>query len=105
MTQKDLANLIHVSPQAISKWENDLGMPDVSQIVPLSVCLCVSIDELFGREVKSASQNRSNDPNSNDFDDIMDWLGWNKFCEKGNPHGYQKQQLDFLSLQVRQYLH
>jgi transcriptional regulator with XRE-family HTH domain len=101
MTQKDLANLIHVSPQAISKWENDLGMPDVSQLVPLSVCLCVSIDELFGREARSTSQSRSNDPNSNDFNEIMDWLGWNKFCEKGNPHGYQ--QRDFLGRLFHSY--
>lgn len=47
-TQQDLAELIGVSMQAISKWETDAGMPDISQIVPLAKVLNVSADRLLG---------------------------------------------------------
>ncbi len=47
-TQQDLAEMIGVSTQAISKWETDAGMPDISQIVPLSRALNVSTDILLG---------------------------------------------------------
>ena len=47
-TQQDLAEMIGVSTQAISKWETDVGMPDISQIVPLSRALNISTDILLG---------------------------------------------------------
>ena len=47
-TQQDLADMIGVSTQAISKWETDAGMPDISQIVPLSRALNISTDILLG---------------------------------------------------------
>ncbi len=47
-TQGQLAELIGVSTQAISKWETDAGMPDISQIVPLAKVLEVSTDMLLG---------------------------------------------------------
>ena len=48
LTQMELAEAIGVSMQAVSKWETDAGMPDISQIVPLSRELAVSTDVLFG---------------------------------------------------------
>ena len=47
-TQEELAQRIGVTYQAVSKWENDLGMPDISQIVPLATIFDVSTDFLFG---------------------------------------------------------
>ncbi len=47
-TQSQLAELIGVSTQAISKWETDAGMPDISQIVPLAKVLDISTDKLLG---------------------------------------------------------
>ena len=47
-TQQDLADMIGVSTQAISKWETDAGMPDISQIIPLSRALNISTDTLLG---------------------------------------------------------
>lgn len=47
-TQQELAEMIGVSNQAISKWETDTGMPDISQIVPLAHALHVSTDSLLG---------------------------------------------------------
>lgn len=51
-TQSDLAELVGVSTQAISKWETNGGMPDISQIVPLSRALGTSTDELLGNQNK-----------------------------------------------------
>ena len=47
-TQEELAEQLNVTFQAISKWENDTGMPDISQIVPLANVFGVSTDVLFG---------------------------------------------------------
>ena len=47
-TQGQLAELIGVSTQAVSKWETDSGMPDISQIVPLAKILDISTDKLLG---------------------------------------------------------
>ena len=48
-TQEELAEQIGVTFQAVSKWENGVGLPDISQIVPLANALKVSTDVLFGQ--------------------------------------------------------
>ena len=48
LTQEELAEQIGVTFQAVSKWENDTGMPDISQVVPLATVFDVSTDVLFG---------------------------------------------------------
>ncbi|MDR0936601.1 MAG: helix-turn-helix domain-containing protein [Oscillospiraceae bacterium] len=47
-TQEELAETIGVTAQAISKWESGAGLPDISQVVPLSRALDVPTDVLFG---------------------------------------------------------
>lgn len=51
-TQRELADLIGVSVQAISKWETETGAPDISQVVPLASALDVSTDALFSYTFK-----------------------------------------------------
>ncbi len=56
LTQSELAELIGVSMQAVSKWETNTGMPDIVQIVPLARVLEISTDKLLGNvdeEVKN----------------------------------------------------
>lgn len=50
MTQEELAEKVNVSAQAVSKWENDISMPDISVLPVLAEIFDVSIDELLGRE-------------------------------------------------------
>lgn len=49
-TQEALANKLEITPQAISKWENGIGYPDISLFPALADVFGMSIDELFGRE-------------------------------------------------------
>ncbi len=47
LKQDDLAQMLEVSPQAISKWENDQTCPDISLLPKLAKVLGVSVDELL----------------------------------------------------------
>jgi class 3 adenylate cyclase len=48
MTQRDVANGLQVSAQAVSKWERGENSPDVGVLVALSRLLGVSLDWLLG---------------------------------------------------------
>ena len=47
MTQEQLAQRLRVSPQAVSKWENGVTLPDIQLLPELSILLGTSIDALF----------------------------------------------------------
>lgn len=47
MTQEELANLLGVSSQAVSKWETDTSCPDISLLAQLARVLGVTTDELL----------------------------------------------------------
>lgn len=47
MTQEQLADIIGVSPQAVSKWERSETYPDGALLLPLARALGVSLDVLF----------------------------------------------------------
>lgn len=48
LTQEELAEQLNISAPAVSKWENDTSMPDISQVVPLANLFGVPTDVLFG---------------------------------------------------------
>ena len=50
LTQEALAEQLNITYQAVSRWENGTGMPDISQIVPLSNVFGVTTDVLFGKD-------------------------------------------------------
>ena len=54
MKQEELAELVGVTPQAVSKWEQG-GMPDAALLPAIADALNVSIDALFGREKEELS--------------------------------------------------
>lgn len=50
LTQEELAERIHVSGKAISKWETGHGFPDISLLEPLAGALDISVIELLSGE-------------------------------------------------------
>ena len=56
LTQMQLAELLEITNQAVSKWENGRGMPDVSLLQPLCNALDISLNELFSGEHISAEE-------------------------------------------------
>ena len=47
ITQDEMSEKLGVTPQAVSKWENDVSCPDIMLLPKLAGLLGISIDELF----------------------------------------------------------
>lgn len=50
MTQKELAQKLHITDRAISKWKRGLNAPDIALLEPLAEALGVSVSELIQGE-------------------------------------------------------
>lgn len=55
ISQEELAELLHVSRQAVSKWEQGIGYPEVETLLVLSKALNVSLDSLMSGEMMNSS--------------------------------------------------
>lgn len=47
LSQEQLAEIMNVSRQAITKWENDGGIPDISNLQELSKVFDITVDYLL----------------------------------------------------------
>lgn len=56
LTQEEVASVIGVTSQAVSRWESGSGMPDITLLVPLAQTLSISLDSLFGYEPQERSE-------------------------------------------------
>ena len=52
MTQKQLAEKISSMQRNMSNWEQGVSQPDLETVVAIADIFEVSLDELFGRELK-----------------------------------------------------
>ena len=50
MTQEQLAKALHVSAQAVSKWENGAGLPDITVLPALAELYGVTADDILAGE-------------------------------------------------------
>lgn len=46
MSQGDLADALEVSRQSVSKWENNMAVPDLDKLVKMSKLFGITLDEL-----------------------------------------------------------
>lgn len=51
MTQEELAELLSISPQAVSRWETDITMPDIALLPAICNLFGVTSDSLLGIDV------------------------------------------------------
>ena len=66
LSQGDLAEMLEVSRQSISKWENNSAVPDLEKIIRLSEIFEVSLDELVkGEETPRRMATVNNIPQEN----------------------------------------
>lgn len=77
ITQENLAGIIGVSPQAVSKWENSATMPDIMLLPIIADTLGVTIDALFGisHAVQSRPINNYEETPMAVYDEILDTMG------------------------------
>ena len=58
LTQDALAAELHISSQAVSKWENGQTMPDISLLMPLSKVLGIGLNDLLGGDLRASFEKR-----------------------------------------------
>lgn len=64
LTQAQLAELLHVSDKAVSRWETGRGLPDAALMLPLCEILDISVNELLsGRRLPQPEIGNSADKN------------------------------------------
>lgn len=61
MTQKDLAEQLHITDKAVSKWERGLSCPDISLLSPLAETLGVTTGELLNGQKHTPDSAASDD--------------------------------------------
>ena len=72
LKQDELAELLNVSPQAVSKWENDQSCPDISLLPQLARILGVTVDELLsGKSAIEPAVRMVPEENRKDISDMM----------------------------------
>ena len=52
LSQKELADKLFVTPQAVSRWENDAVEPSIETLKQMSTIFGVSIDEITNTQEK-----------------------------------------------------
>lgn len=64
MTQAELAELLNVTPQAVSSWEMGISYPDIAMVPKISEALWVTADELLDiKPIKTGPvSNEGNEP-------------------------------------------
>ena len=111
LTQEDVAKQITISPQAVSKWENDISSPDILELSTLADILGVSVNELLGREenkkevadeVIDAAPSKEEERIKSD-DEIKEEFK-QAFNDAKKAHGHEHKKIDTVSIIVNSVL-
>ena len=62
LTQKDLADQLHVTFQTVSKWESDTNEPDIATLKEIAKCFDCSVNDLLNDE--EVTKEKSNEQTS-----------------------------------------
>lgn len=47
LSQKELAEKLHITDKAVSKWERGLSFPDITMLIPISEILEITLYDLL----------------------------------------------------------
>ncbi|MEG0546959.1 MAG: helix-turn-helix transcriptional regulator [Oscillospiraceae bacterium] len=64
LTQDLVAEKLGVSPQAVSKWENDLACPDIMLLPQIAKLYSITVDELFTADDFNVPADTNNENNT-----------------------------------------
>jgi transcriptional regulator with XRE-family HTH domain len=70
ITQEEMAEKFGVSPQAVSKWENDISCPDIMMLPKIASMFGVTVDELLSNSPKKETMVLPQEQRKN-IDDLM----------------------------------
>lgn len=56
LSQEQLADILNVSRQSISKWETDQSLPEIEKILALSRTFSITTDELLGNDAAGPAE-------------------------------------------------
>lgn len=56
MTQAELAEVLHVTDKAVSKWERNICCPDITLIPEIAKTLDISIEELLSGKIQQKNK-------------------------------------------------
>ena len=71
MSREELAQEMNVSRQAVYKWENNKGYPDIENLIKLSNLYNITLDELIKGD-RSFQEKIVIDEKKNNIDDLSD---------------------------------
>lgn len=80
MSQEDFASAMEVSRQSVSKWENDMAVPELEKLIKMTKLFEVSLDELVGNtvppkvEIKAEPSEPDITPEGNRPKEILCWI-------------------------------
>ena len=96
LTQEQLAELLEVSRQSVSKWEQDKAYPEMTRLIFLSDYFEVSLDYLMRGTEQNAESGSELEQNSYQAENLL--LVWQTFLSNLNPK--QKQIFILISVLV-----
>ena len=72
MSQEQLAEKLHVSRQAVTKWETEGGTPDIENLRAIAALFGITVDELLTGETKvqAAAAHRYESVTEYDIDEV-----------------------------------
>jgi transcriptional regulator with XRE-family HTH domain len=95
LTQEQLADIFHVSPQAVSRWENGATYPDIEILPSIAAYFKITVDELLGvdkikdkERIEKINKEVSDKFNSGHLDDALEIL---RNAVREFPHEYSLQ--------------
>ena len=95
LTQKELADTLHISDKTVSKWERGLGCPDISLLATLAERFSIDIQKLLSGDIAPNDKVGGNMKNSTYYiclyGQCRSFLLWQKIvgakAQKGRKYG------------------